>query len=207
MIRRYINILFFKIKNKSAKLGRGVSLSRKTSVGTNCVLGSFSRLSKDVSLGNNVTIGEYTMLRKIKIGDNTMFESGIKVVGTGKGHINIGKECYMGVNNIIDTSDNITIGDFVHIAGPSTAFWCHSTANMCINGIPLNDINRDKYRPTGQIIVENNVYIGGNCTIYPGITIGNNSIIAPNSAVTKSVPSNTLVGGVPAKEIKKLNTL
>ena len=65
--------------------------------------------------------------------------------------------------------------------------------------------NKDKYRPTSPIIIENNVYIGGNCTIYPGIKIGSYSIIAPNSAVTKDVPPNTMVGGVPAREIKKIN--
>ncbi len=205
MIRRYLNILLFKFKNRSTKLGENVSVSRNTQVGINCLLGSFSRLSKNVSLGNNISIGEYTMLRKITIGDNTMLESGIRIVGPGKGKVKIGKECYIGVNNIMDTSDDITIGDFVHVAGPSTALWCHSSANMCMNSIPLNDKNREKYRPTSPIIIENNVYIGCNCTIYPGVTIGHHSIVAPNSAVTKNIPPYTLVGGVPAKEIKKLN--
>ena len=93
----------------------------------------------------------------------------------------------------------------MHIAGPSSALWCHSTANMCLNGIPINDKNRNNYRPTSPITIENNVYIGGNCTIYPGVTIGHHSIITPNSAVTKSFPPYTLIGGVPAIKIKEID--
>lgn len=48
------------------------------------------------------------------------------------------------------------------------------------------------------------VWIGGNVTILPGITIGNNVIIAAGAVVTKDVPDNTLVGGVPAKKIKDI---
>ena len=46
--------------------------------------------------------------------------------------------------------------------------------------------------------------IGGNVTIMPGITIGNNVVIAAGAVVTKDVPDNSLVGGVPAKLIKLL---
>ena len=49
-----------------------------------------------------------------------MLESGIRIVGQGKGKINIGKKCYIGISNILDTSDDITIGNFAHVSGPST---------------------------------------------------------------------------------------
>lgn len=50
----------------------------------------------------------------------------------------------------------------------------------------------------------NDVWIGGNATILPGVTIGNNVVVAAGAVVTKDVPDNTLVGGVPAKKIKDL---
>jgi maltose O-acetyltransferase len=75
---------------------------------------------------------------------------------------------------------------------------------MCFNSIPLEQKSK-KFRPTAPIVIEDNVYIGGNCTIYPGITIGNHSIVAPNSAVTKNVEPFSMVGGVPAKIIKKID--
>ena len=48
------------------------------------------------------------------------------------------------------------------------------------------------------------VWIGGNVTILPGVTIGNNVVVAAGAVVTKDIPDNTLVGGVPAKKIKDL---
>jgi acetyltransferase-like isoleucine patch superfamily enzyme len=204
MIRKFVNYLIFKYKNKTCKVGKRVTISRKTKVGYNCQIGNYCTLSKDVILGNGVSIGDYSNMNKISIGNNSMIESGVKIVGPGKGKILIGKECYIGINNILDTSDNITIGDFVHIAGPSTGLWAHSSANMCMNSVSLNDKERDKFRPTAPIMIEDNVYIGGNCTIYPGVNIHNHSIIAPNSAVTKDVKPYTMIGGVPAKVIKKI---
>lgn len=204
MFKLLINRLIFKIKNKSCVLGRNVVISNNTKVGKGCKIAHNSNITATVSLGNNVKIGEDCRLNNLNVDDNSFFESGVKILGSKKGKIIIGKECYVGVNNIFDTSDDIVIGDYVHIAGPSTALWCHSSAEMCINGITLNSNNRDKYRPTAPIGIESNVYIGGNCTIYPGVIIGDHSIVTPNSVVTKSFPPYSFIGGVPAIKIKSI---
>ena len=52
--------------------------------------------------------------------------------------------------------------------------------------------------------IGNDVWIGGNVTILPGVTIGNNVVVAAGAVVTKDIPDNTLVGGVPAKKIRDL---
>ena len=52
--------------------------------------------------------------------------------------------------------------------------------------------------------IGNDVWIGGNVTILPGVTIGNNGVVAAGAVVTEDVPDNTLVGGVPAKVIKAI---
>ena len=119
----------------------------------------------------------------------------------GKRSISVGSNTYIGISNYLDTSADISIGSFVQIAGPSTALWTHSGAKMCLNGIPLSDTSV-KNRPTAPIMIEDNVYIGGNCTIYPGVRIGHHSVVAPNSAVNKDVPPYSMVGGVPARFIK-----
>lgn len=67
----------------------------------------------------------------------------------------------------------------------------------------------DKTRRAGKgkclpISVGNGTWVGARSTILPGVTIGNGCIIAAGSVVTKDVSDNTLVAGVPAKEIKKL---
>jgi acetyltransferase-like isoleucine patch superfamily enzyme len=57
---------------------------------------------------------------------------------------------------------------------------------------------------TKSIIIGDDVWIGANAVILPGVTIGNHCVIAAGAVVTKDVPDNTLVGGVPAKVIKYL---
>lgn len=56
----------------------------------------------------------------------------------------------------------------------------------------------------GTIKIGNNVHIGLNCIIMPGVTIGNNCIVGCGAVVTKDIPDNTIVGGVPARKIKTI---
>ncbi|MGQ7407795.1 acyltransferase [Streptococcus suis] len=57
----------------------------------------------------------------------------------------------------------------------------------------------------GKIVIKDNVHIGTNAIIMPGVTIGENSIIATCAVVTKDVAPNTIVGGVPARVIETLD--
>ena len=149
-------------------------------------------------------VGRGSSLSRITVGENSFIDSRIVCTGHGNGKINIGKECYVGLMKVLDWSDDITIGDYVHIGGPGAGLWTHSTANMCIHNIPLSRLDDEEYRPRSPIVIESNVYIGGNTTVYPGVTIHHHSIVAPNSAVTKDVEPYTVVGGVPAKLIKSI---
>lgn len=56
----------------------------------------------------------------------------------------------------------------------------------------------------GDIVIEDNVWIGMESLILGGVTIGENSVVAARSVVTKDVPPNMLVAGVPAKIVKKI---
>lgn len=69
---------------------------------------------------------------------------------------------------------------------------------------PMNAQGRREYLAKGfPVTIGNDVWIGGKSSIMPGVTIGNNVVIAAGAVVTKDVPDNVLVGGVPAKVIKK----
>ncbi|KAG7712136.1 hypothetical protein KL949_000760 [Ogataea haglerorum] len=79
---------------------------------------------------------------------------------------------------------------------------------LCTAGHPL-DVN---YRAEGQefglpIKIGDHCWLGANCVILPGVTLGDNVVVGAGAVVTKDVESNTLVLGVPAKVVKKLNTL
>lgn len=55
------------------------------------------------------------------------------------------------------------------------------------------------------VVIGNNVWIGSNATILPGVTIGDNAVVAAGAVVTKDVPANTVVAGVPAKIVKRID--
>lgn len=69
-----------------------------------------------------------------------------------------------------------------------------------------HDFSPEKRSTThpAPIRIGKNVWIGANATVLSGVTIGDNAIIAAGVVVTKDVPVNTVVGGVPAKYIKKI---
>ncbi len=90
----------------------------------------------------------------------------------------------------------IYIGDNVMI-GPNTL--------ITTVGHPLSPMGRRKHLGIAKpVTIGNDVWIGGNVTILPGVKIGNNVVIAAGAVVTKDIPDNTLVGGVPARKIKDI---
>jgi len=76
--------------------------------------------------------------------------------------------------------------------------------NLITENHPLDPANR-RALITRPIVVKRKVWIGGAATVLPGVTIGENSVVAAGAVVTKDVPDNTIVGGVPAKVVKKLS--
>ena len=69
-----------------------------------------------------------------------------------------------------------------------------------------HDMNERHTKYTyGRVIVKKNAWLGMNVTICPGVTIGENAVVAAGAVVTKDVPDHAVVGGVPAKVIKYLD--
>lgn len=186
------------------RVGKYCSISKDLVVGKGVRIKSYVNIGDGVQLGDGVTIGANASLSKVEVGRSSEIESGVRITGNGKGKITIGENSYIGIYNILDWSDDVVIGNYVHIAGPSTGLWTHSSARQAHAGIPLKNKNT-VHRPVASIKIEDYVYIGGNCTIYPGVSIGHHAIIAPNSAVSKNVNAYEMVGGVPAKSIKYID--
>lgn len=111
-------------------------------------------------------------------------------------NIEVGDEFLANYNVTILDVAKVKMGNNVWI-GPGTLI---ATVNH-----PLDPAGRRKHLGIAKpVTIGNDVWVGGNATILPGVTIGNNVIVAAGAVVTKDVPSNTLVGGVPAKKIKDL---
>ncbi len=92
----------------------------------------------------------------------------------------------------------VTIGNNVMV-GPNCGIY---TVNH-----PMTATGRRQYlAKASPVTIGNDVWLGGSVTILPGVTIGNNVVIAAGAVVTKDIPDNTLVAGVPAKPIRQLKT-
>lgn len=111
-------------------------------------------------------------------------------------NIEIGENFYMNVNCVILDGAKVTFGDNVFVA-PGCGFY---TA-----GHPLEvDLRNKGLEYAHPIKVGNNVWIGAQVCVLPGVTIGDNCVIGAGSVVTKDIPSGTLAVGNPCRVIRKL---
>ncbi|MDF1502863.1 acyltransferase [Roseisolibacter sp. H3M3-2] len=115
--------------------------------------------------------------------------------------LRVGNRTGLGHGCVLSIAKAIVIGDDCHIAGGTHLFDS--------NGHPIDpELRRLGHPPADAdvkpITIGNNVWIGSNCTIFPGVTIGDNSVVATRSVVTTDVPPDTLVAGYPARQIRKL---
>ncbi|MEQ1624599.1 MAG: DapH/DapD/GlmU-related protein [Sediminibacterium sp.] len=117
-------------------------------------------------------------------------------------HTNFGKHTWIGKNVFINHAcsfldlGGITIEDNVLI-GPRV--------NLVTENHPVDPTQR-KSLVLGAILIKKNAWIGAGATILPGVTIGENSIVAAGATVNKDVPNNCIVGGIPAKFIKDIES-
>lgn len=112
-------------------------------------------------------------------------------------NIIIGNNCVINSNSLLDgRGGKIVIGNNVDIA-----------RDVYIWTLEHNP-NDDYHTAIGaDVVIEDNVWIASRVTILPGIRIGNGAVVACGSVVTKDVPPMTIVGGVPAKYLKKRESL
>ena len=76
--------------------------------------------------------------------------------------------------------------------------------SIITSGHPVEPSRRRAFTIAKPIVIERNVWIAAGATIIGGVTVGENSVVAAGSVVTKNVPPNTLVGGNPARVIRSI---
>lgn len=110
-------------------------------------------------------------------------------------NIRFGKNVFLNTGCSFQDRGGITIGN-------NTFIGMNVTIATLNHGLQLKTRNTTYASP---VIIGNNVWIGSNVTIIPGVTIGDNAVIAAGAVVTKNVSNDTVVAGVPAKKIKTIN--
>ena len=161
------------------KFGKWVQLEDQVYVG--------GLSKKPVVFGNNVRIGAFS-----RVIASTSFNNVGEFIRIGN-NVGIGEYAYLGGGGGLTIGDDCIIGQY---------FSCHPENHNFNNSdelIRLQGVTRQ------GIQIGNNCWIGSKVTILDGVKIGKNCVIAAGAVVTQNMPSNTLIGGVPARILKRIN--
>lgn len=145
----------------------------------------------------------------IRVGERSYFGRNVQLTATdnwdGKHlspNIEIGDYCSFGDYSHITAINKIIIGNNV-LTGKNILITDNSHGSSSSSMLEIAPFDRPLYSK-GPVLIEDNVWIGSNACIMPGVTVGRGAIIAAGSIVTHDVPPCSLVGGNPAKVIKMM---
>ena len=133
--------------------------------------------------------------RRFVLGQHSVVES-YSCINNAVGDVVIGDHTRIGLHNTI--IGPVTIGSHVNLAQGITVTALNHNFDDTTKRIDEQGI------ATKPVVISDDVWIGANAVILPGVTIGRHAVVAAGAVVTKDVPDNTIVGGVPATIIKKL---
>lgn len=137
---------------------------------------------------------KYWKCRLHSCGDNFVCCSGVIIRSARK--VSIGNNVRIGEKSYLNGRGKLTIGNNV-LTGPNIFIWTSNHNYYCPELLPYDTKPDDR-----AVTIKDNVWIGAQSKIVPGITIGEGAVIAMGAVVTKDVPDCAVVGGNPAKIIK-----
>ena len=133
--------------------------------------------------------------RKFSLGNYSVVES-FACINNAVGDVLIGDYTRIGLHNTI--IGPVKIGHHVNLAQGITVTALNHNFDDTNKRIDEQGVS------TNAVTIEDDVWIGANAVILPGVTIGNHCVVAAGAVVTKDVPPHSLVAGVPAKVIKQI---
>ncbi|HMN18777.1 MAG: acyltransferase [Ignavibacteriaceae bacterium] len=148
----------------------------------------------NVKLGKDVKIFDFVNLYGCSIDDNSKIGTFVEI----QKNASVGKNCKISSHTFI--CEGVHIGDSVFV-GHNVTF-INDKYPRSAN--PDGSIQTESDWTVVETFVKNGASIGSSSTILCGVTIGENAIVGAGAVVTKDVPPNTIVAGVPAKVIKKI---
>jgi acetyltransferase-like isoleucine patch superfamily enzyme len=185
-------ILFFVIKRLPSNYLRVefYKLFFKYKIGSNVKIGKCVINANHVIIGDNVLIRDknHISCNTLKIDNNVSIHSGNMIMGTA--NFSIGENSRIINNHFIDLYNNVTIGSNSWLAGKNSQIWTHGSIST-------------KIGKNLEVTIGNDVYVGSNVSIAPGVKISNKNLIGLGSVVNKSfLDEKTIIIGNPSKIVK-----
>lgn len=140
---------------------------------------------RGVIFGNRCTVGRFATIRPTNVLVNEAGE-GLKVGD----HSNIGPYSWIGCSGYIEIGNNVMMGPRVNLLAENH--------NLERTDNPMKEQGVTR----GTIVIEDDCWLGANCSVLSNVRIGRGSVVATGAVVTKDVPPYSIVGGVPAKIIR-----
>lgn len=203
--------------NGQLVVGDGVSLMKRCTLGlsqgSKISLGEGSRIhpeanihagkDTEIRIGKKCSVLTHAVVRNgkgVEMADGSSVSSYCNIFPREPGYDGrfiLGRGSNIGDNTIIDTSDDVIIGEEVAL-GPFDIVYTHD-----------HNYHSDTFAAwkggvhTGKVIIHDGAWVGARVILLPGITIGKRAIVAAGSVVTKDVAPGDIVGGIPAKSLVK----
>lgn len=171
---------------------------------------TFEGLKKEIG---NIEFGDYCSVfeksrfyvsGEFKMGDYGTIHNNSLIQGYRK--CSIGHNAWIGQNSIINATDELKIGNNFAI-GTDSKIWTHAYRGELLLGCRIAIGIPDYKSKSGAISIDDDFWGMGQITIGPGVKIGKKVIALTNSLITKDIPDNTIVGGIPAKPVSINNDI
>jgi len=162
---------------------RMIHAGRSFSLEEGCEIVGLSK--RGVVFGDRCTVGRFATIRPTNVLVNEAGE-GLKIGNNS----NIGPYSWIGCSGFIEIGSNVMMGPRVNLLAENH--------NFKRTDIPMKEQGVSR----SFIKIEDDVWLGANCSVLSGVTIGKGSIVATGAVVTKDVPPFSIVGGVPARILR-----
>jgi acetyltransferase-like isoleucine patch superfamily enzyme len=170
-------------KNVRLYYPRCIRAGKSFSLEEGCEIVGLSK--RGVVFGNRCTVGRFATIRPTNVLVNEAGE-GLKMGDNS----NIGPYSWVGCSGHIEIGNNVMMGPRVNLLAENH--------NFELTDIPMKEQGVTR----GTIVIEDDCWLGANCSVLSGVRIGRGAIVATGAVVTKDVPPYSIVGGVPAKVIR-----
>jgi len=155
-------------------------------------------ITSNIQLGEGVSIDPSSSVNNVTVGNHVKIAKNCSIFGSAQFPLEIGDSTYIGMFSIINGfKAKVSIGKNVSIA---------QNVNIMADSGPNASPLMQQYYPmiTGNVKIGDHSWLGANVIIMPGVELGEFCVVAANTFVDKSFPSYSVIGGNPAKLIKRI---